>query len=87
MSSSAGRLLDAISVGLGICGSRNYEGEAAMKLESVAYYSKNSLNLPFSFKKYDGRDVLDSGSILSEVVRLKNSGKYSVSDIDLKKLL
>lgn len=81
LSSSAGRLLDAISVGLGICGSRNYEGEAAMKLESVAYYSKNSLNLPFSFKKYDGRDVLDSGSILSEVVRLKNSGKYSVSDI------
>ena len=81
LSSSTGRLLDAISVGLGICGSRNYEGEAAMKLESVAYYSKNSLDIPFSFKKYDGRDVLDSGSILSEVVRLKNSGKYSVSDI------
>ena len=80
LSSSTGRLLDAISVGLGICGSRNYEGEAAMKLESVAYYSKNSLDIPFSFKKYDGRDVLDTGSILSEVIRLKKSGER-VSDI------
>ena len=80
LSSSTGRFLDAISVALGICGSRNYEGEAAMKLESVAYYSKEEIDIPFSFVKYDGRTVLDTSSILSEIVRLKNSG-VRVSDI------
>ena len=38
------------------------------------------MDIPFSFKKYDGRDVLDTGSILSEVIRLKKSGER-VSDI------
>ncbi len=80
LSSSTGRFLDAISVALDICGSRNYEGEAAMKLESVAYYSKEEIDIPFSFVKYDGRTVLDTGSILGEIVRLKNSG-VRVSDI------
>ena len=36
-SSSAGRVLDAVSAVLGICYRRTYEGEPAMKLESVAF--------------------------------------------------
>ncbi len=35
--SSTGRVLDAISAVLQICGERTYEGECAMKLESAAY--------------------------------------------------
>ena len=80
LTSSTGRVLDSISVALGICGSRNYEGECAMKLESVAYYSKNELEIPFCFKKYNGVDVLDTSAILSEVVKLRMGGER-VSDV------
>jgi len=42
---SCGRVLDAVSAILGICYERTYEGEPAMKLESVALKGKDVLNL------------------------------------------
>ncbi len=42
---SCGRVLDAVSAMLGICYERTYEGEPAMKLESVAMKGKDILNL------------------------------------------
>ncbi len=42
---SCGRVLDAIAAVLGVCFERSYEGEPAMKLESVALCGKDVLNL------------------------------------------
>jgi len=43
--SSCGRVLDAIAAVLGVCYERTYEGEPAMKLESLAAKGKNTLNI------------------------------------------
>jgi hydrogenase maturation protein HypF len=42
---SCGRVLDALSAVLGICHERTYQGEPAMKLESVAVSGKDALKL------------------------------------------
>jgi len=45
LTTSCGRVLDAVSAILGLCYERTYEGEPAMKLESAALGGKDSLNL------------------------------------------
>lgn len=77
---STGRVLDAISALLGICGERTYEGECAMKLESIAYSGQNKIDIPVKIKNYRGMDVLDTSSILISVLENKEAGK-SINDI------
>ncbi|MBS7615335.1 carbamoyltransferase HypF [Candidatus Bathyarchaeota archaeon] len=43
--SSCGRVLDAVAAVLCVCYERTYEGEPAMKLESLAAKGKNTLNI------------------------------------------
>jgi len=45
LTSSCGRVLDAVSAILGVCYERTYEGEPAMKLEAVAASGKDVLKL------------------------------------------
>ena len=45
LTTSCGRILDAVSAILGVCYQRTYEGEPAMKLESAAVQGENILNL------------------------------------------
>jgi len=45
LTTSCGRVLDAVSVILGLCYHRTYEGEPAMKLESAAVHGEDILNL------------------------------------------
>ncbi len=71
LTTSTGRVLDSISAALEICNERTYEGECSMKLESVAYYSKNELEIPFEIKN----NVLNTREILREVVRLYQKGE------------
>lgn len=80
LSSSTGRVLDAMAAALNICGERTYEGECAMKLESVAYKSTKNLDMGFEIKKYENRDVLDTSLILKEVMNYIQNGE-SVPDI------
>jgi hydrogenase maturation protein HypF len=77
---STGRVLDAISAALGICGKRTYEGECAMKLESMAYYGEDTCEIPVEIKKYGDMDVLDTSKILLSVLENKENGK-SINDI------
>lgn len=42
---SCGRVLDAVSAILGLCYERTYQGEPALKLESVAIHGKDALKL------------------------------------------
>ena len=71
---STGRVLDAVSTALGICGERTYEGECAMKLESTAYYGEDMVEIPVVIKKQDGMFILDTSQILMSVFDAKNKG-------------
>lgn len=74
-STSAGRVLDSISVALNICGKRTYEGECSMKLESIAYGANNNLEIPFNIKKVNGKNVVDTSLLLKEVINLVKKGE------------
>jgi hydrogenase maturation protein HypF len=75
MTTSCGRLLDAISALLGICYERTYEGEPAMKLESVALNGKIVLNL----KPKIERDVIKTNSFVEEIFH--NLKKYPIQNL------
>jgi hydrogenase maturation protein HypF len=72
---SCGRVLDAVAALLGICYERSYEGEPAMKLESVATKGKDVLNLAPKIKG----NVLDTTFMVHEIFSNKN--KFSVADL------
>lgn len=76
---STGRVLDAVSSALGICGKRTYEGECSMKLESAARMGQDSLEIPVEIKKQNGMNVLDTTQIMLSVLKMKRSEK--VADI------
>ena len=81
-SSSAGRVLDAIAAVLGICYKRTYEGESAMKLESVAFRGDPSkVRLQCDIITMDGRKVVDTRGFLRAVVEALDSGqsKYDIA--------
>jgi len=77
---STGRVFDAISAALGICGERTYEGECAMKLESAAYYGEDAVEIPVEIKNDGSVDILDTSKIIISVLEAKKSGKR-VQDI------
>jgi hydrogenase maturation protein HypF len=72
---SCGRILDAISAILGVCSERTYEGEPAMKLESVAINGKDVLKLQPKFEK----NVLNTTFLVKEVFEQRN--KFSNADL------
>ena len=75
MTTSCGRVLDAISAVLSVCYERTYEGEPAMKLESAALKGRDVLKL----KPIIVGDVLDTTELLIEI--FENRWKYSVADL------
>lgn len=77
---STGRVLDALSSALGICGERTYEGECAMKLESVAYYGADTCEIPVEIKKHNKMYILNTSKILLSVLENKKKG-MPVTDI------
>ena len=81
ITTSTGRVLDAISAALGICGKRTYEGECAMKLESSAYNWHNKLEIPFEIEKnLNGMEFLNTSQILISVLEMKHQGE-KIGDI------
>jgi len=74
-SSSCGRVLDAVSAVLRVCCQRSYEGEAAMKLESVALGGVDVLGL----EPVLCGGVLETSSLLGAVY--EGRGRFSVRDL------
>jgi len=72
---SCGRVLDAISATLDLCYERTYEGEPAMKLESVAIKGEDVLDLTPKIKD----DVIDTTLVVQEVFTQRS--EYRVEDL------
>ncbi len=72
---SLGRVLDAASAIIGVCFERTYEGEAAMKLESIAISGKDALGL----SPVVSGNMLDTSELLLAV--FENRAKLSKADL------
>jgi hydrogenase maturation protein HypF len=72
---SCGRVLDAVAAVLGVCFERSYEGEPAMKLESIALAGKDILQIQPQVKG----DVLDTTCMMREV--FGSLGRVSAADL------
>lgn len=72
---SCGRVLDAISAILGICYERTYQGEPAMKLESVATRGRDVLKLLPQIE----RGSLQTGNIIATIYEMRE--KLSQEDL------
>lgn len=72
---SCGRVLDAVSAILDICYKRTYEGEPAMKLESVATKGADVLNLRPTFEGV----TIETTGLVREIFAKKD--EYSVADL------
>jgi hydrogenase maturation protein HypF len=75
MTSSTGRVLDAVSAALGICQKRTYDGEPAMTLEGVARYGYPDVALPLEISTYRDRTILDTRPVLAEILEAKKHGQ------------
>ncbi len=75
LTSSCGRVLDAVAAVLGVCHERTYEGEPAMKLESLAIKSKTPLRIEL---KIEG-NTLNTTIMVQEI--FKNREKVAKEDL------
>jgi len=75
MTTSCGRVLDAVSAVLGLCYERTYEGEPAMKLESAAIGGEDMLKLEPVLKG----EVIETTSMVREI--FMSIGRLSVRDL------
>jgi hydrogenase maturation protein HypF len=72
---SCGRVLDAVAAILGVCYKRTYEGEPAIKLESIAINGKDVLSL----KPLINGNVLDTTEMLHRI--FENMDRFSTADL------
>jgi hydrogenase maturation protein HypF len=79
MTSSCGRVLDAVSSMLGICSERTYEGEPAMKLEAIASQGQDCLKLEPEIKNR----IIDTTYLLKKIHETQTRNDVQVSDLAL----
>ena len=73
LTSSCGRLFDAVSALLGLCGRISYEGQAAILLEQRQDMAENGI-LAHRLTEKDGLLELDAADLFSQVVAMRRQG-------------
>ncbi|MEM2134284.1 MAG: carbamoyltransferase HypF [Candidatus Jordarchaeaceae archaeon] len=72
---SSGRVLDSISALLKICLEKTYEGEPAIRLESIATKGKDHIKITPEINKQNGKYVFDTTKLLSDILEKLNHNK------------
>jgi hydrogenase maturation protein HypF len=67
LTSSAGRLFDAVASVCGLCHVASFEGQAAMRLESIAESSADPLVYPFAIDESSGPMTVDTRPLIRAV--------------------
>jgi len=75
---SAGRVLDAVSALVGACDRRTYEGEPAQRLEALAT-SGTVVPIDLQYRSSDGRRVLDTHALVSDLADMLT--RQSAADV------
>jgi len=82
LTSSTGRIFDTVSYLLNACNLKTYRGEPAMRLEALA--SRGTLHkseLSIKVNKNNGKFIIDSSNLISEIINLVLEKKYQSEDI------
>jgi hydrogenase maturation protein HypF len=88
LTTSAGRLLDAVSCLLGISYKRTYEGEGAMKLESAAYYhGTKGIDIESEIVQKDGLQVLQTSRMVAQLMEKKTAGNVGMLAFSFQRAL
>jgi hydrogenase maturation protein HypF len=67
LTSSTGRILDAVAALLGVCMERTYEGEPAVKLEAFSRKGRDVIDMPVRIQKRDGKYIFDTTGLIEAV--------------------
>jgi len=85
LSSSSGRVLDAVSYILGASTIKTYRGEPAMRLEGLASKGdQDAVKLDIEITKKNGVSIINSSKLILDIINLVNIKMNKPSDIAAK---